>query len=261
MLFLPLLAGAIAGLTSTDHRGDPRMWLLLLSIACAWVLGYFCFFACGLWFKARNAARKASYLRPTLVYGCAAAAAAATALIVDPQLLVWAIFFAPLVAVAMWEVYKNRPRSMASGVSTTVASSLMFPVMISATDSPWVAATPYPVITTIVIALYFIGTVFYIKSIIRKKGNLAFYRNSIIYQSLAFLFVAISSLWMMTYLWFSIVSGVLAIIVMALSLVRAVLVPQWAAKNPQAWTPRKAGLREIPLTLMLGISCCLIFVV
>ena len=228
MLLLPTLTGIAAAHTLTT-----------VPIAIAWVIGYFCFFAAGLWLKARNAKRKAEYFRPMAVYGAIAALAALAAVIMQPTLLWWSCAFAPLVMVAVVETWRRRPRSLASGTSTTIASALMFPVMLSTSPG---ALTPEGWFATAVMAAYFTGTIFYVKTMIREKGNATFYRESVGFHALACIVAVVG--WLLPV---SFATATLSALVLSLALVRAALVPKH--EKTQAWSPKQVGLWELPLCL------------
>ncbi|KAB3520937.1 hypothetical protein GC425_06770 [Corynebacterium sp. zg254] len=264
MLIVPILVGFITGITTSPDLGNPVRWLLWLAIMTAWVLGYFTFFAFGLWFKTSSPARKKTYATPLVTYGAITAVAALSALVIMPSLLWWAIAFLPLVTIALVEIYRRRPRSVASGISTTLASSLLYPVMVSAGGSvplPQFFSDAQPDIwtATAMIALYFTGTIFYVKSIIREKGNARFYRVSMGYHWLALALALVMSAYSLTrtgYQWMP----ALGLIVMTLSLARAITVPPQAAANPKKWTPKFAGMKEMPYVLLLTLGCGLTLV-
>ena len=88
MLATPLLVGVLAS--------EPR-WVHL-ALAAFWVVGYFAFFATGLWLKSH---RKARYLPPVRTYGLAALVLGAVVLVIDPALVVWAPLFVPPLAVGL----------------------------------------------------------------------------------------------------------------------------------------------------------------
>ena len=259
MLILPVVVGLVTAMITSPVGIGFHMMVGMLAIVVAWVMGYFCFFAFGLWFKARSAARKKAYVKPTVVYGGITAVATTVAFVFHPWLVGWVVPFAPLIAIALWELYHSRPRSLASGISTTVASSLMYPVMVSAGAGYFIAFSPGVLTTTLLIGLYFTGTIFYVKTIIREKGNTQFHRVSVIYHVLS-LVALVPIAFLMTFDAY-LITGLAGIIVLLTSLARAIVVPRLATKNPQQWTPKLAGIREIPLVLVLGIGCCLTYVI
>lgn len=261
MLILPLLIGFILGLRmSPAPFQSPRTLVLLLSIAATWILGYFMFFAFDLWFKACNPQRKRRYRTPMLIYGSLVAGFGLLTLALRWQMVLWVFFFLPLVTWAFVEVVRRQPRSLSSGISTTLASSLMIPVMVSAATVPlpeFLSFQPLELLAaTVAVALYFVGTIPYVKTLIREKGNPAYLKLSFFYHFAALLIVAAFSLWLMAGGRF-LVSGGLLIGLFGWCLYRTRKIPALAAQNPRAWTPKRVGVWEMPPTLVLGIACVL----
>ncbi|MBV7281900.1 YwiC-like family protein [Corynebacterium sp. 11A] len=160
MVILPFLIGVFLAGVHPLH----------IPLAIAWLSGYFCFFAAGLFLKVRTATRgdrRAQYATPMYVYGAISALASLIVLVFQPQLIAFALLFGPLVAIAVWEAWNKRGRSLASGLSTVVASSLLVAVACAITDQldrgVW--------ITTLLLALYFAGTVPLVKTLIRDRGS------------------------------------------------------------------------------------------
>ena len=117
MVTVPLLLGVGLAGPSWIH----------LPLAVAWMTGYFAFFALGLWVKARGP-RKAAFRRPLATYGGVSAAASIIVVAMHPAVVLWGVVFAPLVGVAVWEMYRRRPRSLLSGEATVLASCVMVPL-------------------------------------------------------------------------------------------------------------------------------------
>ncbi|WIM72129.1 YwiC-like family protein [Corynebacterium suedekumii] len=131
MLVSPAVLGLVSGLVTWNREAEAG-WtpaVVFPAVLVAWFFGYFAFFAFGLAAKARNPRRRAHYLTPVYVYGTVALAGIAVALLLQPALIWWAAPFALLVAVAVWETIQGRSRSTLSGVSTTIASALLFPAL------------------------------------------------------------------------------------------------------------------------------------
>lgn len=260
MLVMPLLVGFVLGfhyfrLSLVAHGGA----LLMVAIAVMWLFGYFTFFAFGLWFKTRNAQRKAEYVRPVLVYGAITAVAGICALFVEWRMVFWVPLFLPLVVWAFREVVRRHQRSLSSGVSTTVASTLMIPVMASAgffVPPPlfFFVMPAQLIVATITVGLYFVGTIPYVKTMIREKGNPEYQRFSVRFHAIALCVVAALCLPMML-LRVYIPSGTIFILTMAWCLYRARSVPRQAAENPRAWTPKRVGMREVWPTIAIAVGC------
>lgn len=168
MALLPLLLGAfLAGWTGVH-----------LVLFFAWFAGFHFFNAATLFLKGRRSARIRTRLFPALIFWAVTAALLGIVLIVwHPQLLTWIPAFAPLVAIAFIEAWRRQERSMPARVSTILASSLMLPLaywlgvdtpsLTTLVDAHW---TPIWV-TTGILAAYFIGTVPYVRSLIRGKND------------------------------------------------------------------------------------------
>ena len=247
MLISPAALGLIAGLVAwvrTD--GSPLALLVFLAVLVAWFFGYFAFFAFGLAVKARNPRRRSRYLKPVYVYGAVSLAGIAVALLLQPQLLWWALPFAPLVVIAVGETLRGRGRSTLSGVSTTVASALLYPALVgvgsgSGADSVGVAAWA----GMIFLAVYFSGTIPFVKSMIRERNNPRYLTGSICYHVLA-VFAVLGLVLLAPVGW---AAAVLMVTTALLALVRAVYVPV-AAHEGADWNARRLGMAEVPVLLV-----------
>ncbi|SPT75559.1 Uncharacterised protein [Arcanobacterium haemolyticum] len=88
--------------------------------------------------------------------------------VVGSVLLVWVAVFAPLVGITFWQSAVRADRSMLNDTVTVAAASLMLPVAahvghVSGWSRVW--------IVTILVFAYFLGTVFYVKTNIRKRSS------------------------------------------------------------------------------------------
>lgn len=198
-----------------------------LSAAITWLLGYFAFFAVSVWLRSR---RQRRHLPPAITYSALTAVGACITLILDVSLSIWAILIAPLAAIAIWETYKRRSRSLLSGVATVLAASLMVPIVAGPTPKAWAIAAVY--------AGYFVGTVPYVKTLIRQRGNRTWLIGSVTYH--AVLFIAAVVGWLVFrdrgYI------GVGVPIVALGLLVRSYLMPYTGARREKPWTPKQVGL-------------------
>ncbi|WP_276622220.1 YwiC-like family protein [Corynebacterium flavescens] len=251
MLIAPAVVGTVTSITyfftSFYSTGLPwRSPLAVFATLLAWFFGYFTFFALTLVAKARTPQRRRAYARPIYAYGPIAALAGVIVLIAHPALIVWALFFGPLMSVALWETFHGRPRSMASGISTTLASALLIPVLwMAAHHVGFSAIGKQAWISYIFLALYFSGTVPLVKSMVRERNTPGFVRLSIIIHAGALLvFLAACA-----------ISGVhitvpiiLMAVVLALALLRAWWIPHDAARG-NTWTAKRVGKRETPLVV------------
>lgn len=249
MLIAPAVAvtvPAIAIFSAHDStwRGPATVLLVLL----AWFFGYFTFFALCLVAKARTPARRRTYARPLAVYGPVTGAAMVGALLAQPRLVVWALFFGPLMAVALWETFHGRPRSMASGISTTIASALLVPVLwMAAREASLADISGRAWLCFAFLALYFSGTVPLVKSMVRERKTPGFVRLSIGFHAAALgVFLLVDALAGLP--WFAIVMA----LVLAVALLRAWWIPHSAAHG-RAWTARKVGFAEVPLVIVAAV--------
>lgn len=220
MVILPLVIGVVLG---------PR-WVQI-PITVAWFAGYFCFFALTIRLKSRRAGT------PTLVYGAIAAVAAAVALLMQPALVWWALAFLPPFAVAVWEAAHRRSRSLLSGIATVAVAVLMTPVA-----APRLDAEVWTI--TALEALYFVGSLLYVKTLIRKRGNPRWFAASVIYHVAAAIVAMV-----LTRSW-------VAAIVFTLLAVRSWVVPRVGAKR--RITPKAAGQGEVLSLFGLLAACFLL---
>ncbi|MCF4006208.1 YwiC-like family protein [Corynebacterium uropygiale] len=252
MVTIPPLLGLILGFCGPGERTAISLLATLL-VLLSWMSGYFCFFAGGLLFKARRRQHRGTFLAPTLTYGGVAALCAVVALLLRPSLLWWAILFVPLVGIAVEEILMNRPRSTFSGCATTCASGAVLAVMdtVGRGDGGPAGTSTVGIISAIVMALYFSGTVPYVKSMIRKKGNRRYLIGSVTYQVVAALVVAVLAL-----KWVPILAAIIMVAVMVWSIGRAILVP-YSAQKGTVWTPKRVGRAEVPATIVMAIAVIL----
>lgn len=216
MLATPLLVGVLAS--------SPR-WVHL-PLAAFWFAGYFAFFATGLWLKSR---RRPRYLPPVRAYAVLAAGLGLLTLALDPGLLRWAPLFVVPLVVGLVASARRDERSLWSGVATSAGSSLMTVVAYDAgggTDRAraWLLAG--------ILAVYFVGTVLYVKTMIRERGEAAYLRLSVGYHALAAVAGAVVSPWL----------GVVGVLLAA----RATLAPRRPLR------PAVVGAGEVLATLVVA---------
>lgn len=205
-----------------------------LPLGVAWLSGYFAFFAAGLWLKAAPR-RRGTYVRPLTVYGAVAVLGCFGVLAMTQssvaQLLVAGACFVPLVAVAVYEAYRKRPRSVLSGVATTIASAGVLPVCLL------VAGKPVLWGPTIILGLYFSSTIFYVKTLIRNRGQ----RQWLNYSIAVHLGCAIIAL----VLTLADVVHWSAIVFFLAATARAWWMPVSGEQRPKPWSPKQVGIQEI----------------
>ena len=271
MLIIPVLMGLVWGwqliFSSTaaePSSADTGIALLIgvsilrtIALTVAWIVGYFAFFAWGLWIKIRKGTpRRAEAQKALLVYGSICAVAAVISLLMRPSLILWAVPLAPLVIAALYETWKHRPRSLLSGVSTTIASALLVPISVHAiagisSDRAWWWAA--------VLAVYFSGTIFFVKTMIRERNNRRFWFVSMGYHALftvGALAIAVYNAVGAGIPGADIVSGFAVAFAAAVTLYRSVAVPISRDKG-KAWTPASVGKYESFVTLLVVVALLL----
>ena len=240
MLVVPLLLGVLASGPTWVH----------LPLTIVWVVGYFEFYAAGLWLKSRL---KKKYLPAVRAYAITLIVPAVALLVLQPELVVWGLVFAPLVAISLWCSYQRRDRSMLNDSVTVLAACLMLPVAYSAGLPPtplpdvvgWLAQSGpvgWPAVwaATALALGYFFGTVLYVKTLIRRRGDRRFLAVSVGCHAvtgavLAALAAGVGQAWWPT------------AAVFALLTARAWWVPRTAAK------PLQFGLGEFGASLLVAV--------
>ncbi len=229
MLVAPVVVGAgLAG---------PRPVHLLLLVT--WVVGYLAFQAAGTWLRAR---RRRRWWPPVRAYGLTTAALGTVLVVLQPGLVWWAPVYVPLLGVSLRFSLHRRDRALANDVVTMVAAclttvvaydlgvgtSMTPPFRLPDDGEAWRAAG--------VLLAYFVGTAFYVKTMIRERGDRRWYVASVAYHAVA---VGAGAL----------VGSPPAVVVLALLLGRAVVVPRaW----PRA-TPTAIGVGEVVASVTLAV--------
>ncbi|MCM0638567.1 YwiC-like family protein [Cellulomonas wangsupingiae] len=221
MLVVPPVVGGVVGGWSWRH-------VLLL---VAWLVGYLAYHAAGLWLRS---GRKARYRAPLVAYGASALVLLAVLLAVAPGLLVWAPVFAPLLAVSLVASLRRADRSWWNDGVTVVAAALLTPVAAGLGTGDPAPATVWT--ATAVLGVYFLGTVPYVKSLIRERDDPRVRHASIGYH----LGAAVAGL---------LVDPLLGVVGALLAL-RAWLVPRrWPHARPAA-----IGAGEVVATLLVTVA-------
>lgn len=193
MMLVPLLTGSILGGFS---------WQQLVA-TFAWLFAFFFFNALGLWMKVtvsvyRRAAarapegqkprlteaqkknlnsRRSRFLPPMATYAGLAGVLAVVLIVIRPGLMVWAPAFAVVFFIAIWEMWRDRERSFLARASAIVASGFMTPIAFTLGSNP--VAWNQMWIATVVLILYFIGTIPMVKCLIRERNNPVWVRFSL----------------------------------------------------------------------------------
>ncbi|PDO10037.1 MAG: hypothetical protein BLM47_09525 [Candidatus Reconcilbacillus cellulovorans] len=218
MLAVPFWFGMIAS-------GPKPVHALLFAV---WLSAYLLSYPLLQWVRT---GKKSLYGRPTFVYAALLAASGSALAAVRPDLARWLPAFAPLFLVNVAYAAKNRERAFWNDIAAVVQFSLIVFVAYDAGGGrDWPLAGELFGLSV----LYFAGTVFFVKTIIRERHNRRFYRLSVAYHAAV---VAVAAVWFPP--------GMLPPLVVLL--VRA------------AWTPRtrltvkQTGMLEIAYSVLVSV--------
>jgi len=239
MLVVPVVVGAVLAGPSWRHA------LLLL----AWLAGYCAFSAAGLWLRS---GRRARYLPPLRFHAVTTAALGATLLAVSPSLLRWAPVFAVPLTVSLVASTRRADRSWLNDVVTVLAAAAMTVVsagLVGGWQRGWVppgAGSTVAWEAAGLLAAYFLGTVPYVKTLIRDRGDRAVLAVSVGYHAVL-LAAALVAVGVAVATGGDVARAATLAAVAAMLLVRAVLVPR---RRP--WPgPRAIGFGEVAATVVV----------
>lgn len=217
MLAVPYLAGLFAA----GYRWPD------LPLLGAWLGGYlFSYFA----FQAVKSRRWRRQRDQLLLWGGVTAALLLTVLVARPRLLLYAPVYAALFAVNAFFAARRRERAMLNDIALVGQSCLIvFVVATVAGVSPRAVVAPF-----LLCLAYFLGTVLYVKTMIRERESRTYRRWSIGYHATALAALAWLGPW---------VAGFFAWL-----LARAALLPG------RPLSPKRVGLLEmVNCVLLLAI--------
>lgn len=246
MLVVPFLAGVVL-----RQRGLFLDWYLVPLFAF-WMLGYLTFNAASGWLKAAPARRR-SYLKPLVSYGSLTAAMGLWTLwLAGPAQLWWLPVFVPPVAGALWLASRRRERVLLGGALTVAAASLMTLVVRFPSPLDLMSAWGGPAVTTAIIVTgfvfgYFFGTVLYVKTMIRERGELAWLNASIAWHAGLTIIAAVLA-------WSGQVGRVWPLFFLATT-IRAWFMPHLAEGRPVS--PKVVGFVEIGFSVALLVAVAL----
>ncbi|SPT54452.1 Uncharacterised protein [Actinomyces bovis] len=261
MLLLPALVGLQIG-------GVPLLVLVLLP---TWWAAYFAYWAWSQWLRTRSARRRYLLVLPLGAYTAATTSLGLFTLILAPYLAQWLLAFAPLFAIAWWELWRGRERSLLSGLATTAAASLMTAVCYSAAvngrggflglgDSAGLPGSspngelsgwPWVWLVTALVAAYFCGTVPYIKVMLRERFNTRLLVGAVS----AHCAVAATVIWLATGGYLPWAHAALWLVLATRSLVIPLL--QWHLTRRRALRPRHIGVVEIVICVLFLVTIAL----
>ncbi|MDE5125078.1 YwiC-like family protein [Paenibacillus larvae] len=220
MLVIPFAFGMAAS--------GPKIGHLLLFTA--WLLVYLFSYPLLQWVRT---GKKAIYKRPVLFYGCLLFPLAVWLLILYPQLVWTALFYGPLFLVNCFFASRNQERSLVNDLAAVLQfCSIVYVAFYTGGGyiSGWGTVHELFMISL----LYFIGTIFYVKTMIREKNNKTFYWLSVTYHTAAFVVILT---WFPKWL----------IIPFAVCLLRAIMTPKTKI------TIKQVGLLEFAYAIVLTI--------
>lgn len=240
--WVPDQHGAWAMLTVPVAAG---IWLVgpapvHLALGAFWFVGYLAFYALGRWLRSR---RKRRELTPLLVYAAVAAPLGATTLVLAPHLVRWVPVFLPLVAASTVLMLRRRERSLVNDAVTVLAAGLMTPVMVDAAGGSLGTATW---VATAAVTAYFLGTVPYVKTMIRERGNAAYVRGSVAFHLLGIGGAAVLASTGWQSWWLVAVWGLLT--------ARAVAGPAANARRDRPLRPVVVGVGEIVASVLVLVT-------
>ncbi|GAA4389097.1 YwiC-like family protein [Ornithinibacter aureus] len=224
MLATPLAVGILASGPAWVH----------MPLTAFWFLGYFAFFAAGLWLKAPPR-RRPALVPPLHTYAVASAAFGALTLALDPGLLRWAPLFVAPTAIGLVASARRDERSLWSGLATSIGSSLMVLVAYDAgSGTDWERAW----LLTGILAAYFAGTVLYVKTMIRERGDERFHWLSALAHGAATVAMTGVDPWL--------------VLVFALLTIRAAALPAYRL------SPKAVGIGEVVATVVVATTALLV---
>jgi hypothetical protein len=214
MLLVPWLAGVLAAGFRWPH----------LPLLGAWLTGYlFSYYL----FQAVKTRRPGRVRTQLLVYAIPTVLLGGLVLAVRPHVLWYGPVYAILFAVNVGYAARRRERALLNDFASVVQSCLMVFVCATVADAPAAAVLP----AFLAVTAYFVGTVLYVKTMIRERGDAAYYRASVGYHGAVFAVGA----WLLQPV----------AVLFALLLARAVVFPG------RPMTPKQVGVLEIAASTLL----------
>jgi hypothetical protein len=230
MLVVPVIAGVWLVGPAAVH----------LALGAFWLVGYLAFYALGRWLRSRRKPRERT---PLLVYAGLAALLGLATLLLAPHLVRWVPVYLPLLAVSTVLMLRRRERSLANDAVTVLAAGLMTPVVVDAAGGD-IGATVW--VATAALTAYFLGTVPYVKTMIRERGRPAYVRGSVGYHlgmtvAAAMLVAAGWQSWWLVLVW-------------ALLTARAIAGPAVNARRDRPLRPVVVGVGEIIASVVVLVT-------
>lgn len=239
MLLVPFVVG---GTRAGWHWG-------LFVLLGAWLAGYFAFNALSLYLRAKPA-QKPRYGRPVVTYGLLTGVLGLGVLALRPSLAHWLGVYAPLLGLSLWQAARGQEASLGGRAGSVLAGCLMCAVAAFDTPALWWQARDTALgreiwQDTALLLAYFWGTVLYVKTMIRQRGQVGWVAASVGYHLLLTLWAAWNAWrgdWSASWPAF-----------FAATTLRAYLLPALGPLRGQTITPKQVGISEFffVLTLLL----------
>jgi len=218
MLIIPFLLGTFAAKASIIH--------ILLFIG--WLLVYLLSFP---FLQFIRTGKSKLYLRPIQVYGALFVVVGAALLILKPVLALIGLAYIPLFLINIYYAKLNQERSFVNDMVAVIQfCSMVYVTYWLGGGTDWILASEL----FLIVLLYFTGTVFYVKTMIREKKNKSFYVISVIFHIISLVFIGLYT-------------SLLLMIPMLIVLARAVVYPKIKLNIMQI------GISEIVFSLILTI--------
>lgn len=185
MIFAPIVVGAILG--------GFAWWQLFLAVASLFV--FLSYDLLSYWIQTVVPRRKVAgtpvrmrfergrkYLPPLFTYGALMVVALLVLVVREPRLLWFGLAIIPLASVALQQMWVGQPRSFLARATMILAASLLVPMtaLLGSRPLDWEQVWTL----TLVLAAYFIGTIAYVKTMIRERGNPTWLRFSLTYHAI-----------------------------------------------------------------------------
>ena len=237
MMALPPLLGWALSLTF--------VWMVILMLV-AWAMAFQMFSAVCLWVKTPTK-RRGRIVPAILTYSVLAAIPGITLLAMRPQLLWWAIAFAPLASSALFLVWKGRERSLGARAASILAGGIMGPVAfaLATADGSPAAVTPHAWAACTVFTLHYVGTVPLVRSMIRGRKDPRWAMGAALFHACCTL--GVTAAW-----WFGELSIWPALVWVCLT-ARAWVMPTLSRTRKRPLSPRLIGFTEIAWSALLFV--------
>lgn len=223
MLIAPVVVGALAGGVNAWHV------LLLLTWLAAFCLNFYVSLA----IKSRKPKR---YQRQLLAYGVAMAAFGLPLAGHDPDVLCMLFAAVPAFLVNLGFVLQRNERAWLNDVVGVALAGVVGFGAYRIGSSP--SDDAHALRAVMAVCLYFVGTVIYVKTLIRERGSRLWLNLSYGYHAALLALCLLAGYW------------TAALVALAL-LARAIAVPG------RSWTPKRIGLAEIVSTVAVALAALL----